>query len=91
MGRGGVSPSHFFYDMTFSEAAAFLRGLQRKEKEEWEKVRRIAYYIVQVNSTKEWTPQEVMPFVWDEKKEVVVDESEIERLRNIAKFFSNEQ
>lgn len=85
VGRGGVSPSHFFYDMTLTEASAFMRGLQRKEQDEWERTRQLAYRIVQVNCTKELTPKEVMPFVWDKKEEVEVDETELERLRELSK------
>lgn len=85
VGRGGVSPAHFFYDMTFSEAAAFMRGFQEREKSEWERTRQIAYWIVQSSSTKELEPTDVMRFTWEEKKQIEVDDTEIERLRNIAK------
>ena len=39
MGRGGVSPTHFFYEMTFGEAAAYLRGMERRDRAEWERLK----------------------------------------------------
>lgn len=35
VGRGGISPDYFFDSMTFSECAAFIRGMNRKEQEAW--------------------------------------------------------
>lgn len=84
VGRGGVSPSHFFYDMTFGEAAAYMRGYHLRERDEWERTRQIAYMIAQVNSSKELSPTSIMPFPWDKEKTVEVDEKEIDRIRSIA-------
>lgn len=85
MGRGGVSPAHFFYDMTLFECAAFLRGYHEKEKGQWEQVRQLAYVIAQVNSSKELEPSDIMKFAWDENKPVEIDEAKIEELRERAK------
>lgn len=74
MGRGGVSPSHFFYDMTFPEAAAYLRGMESKEKHEWEKIR-----VVMGGLGKE------LNLPWDKGGVVEVDETELERLRELSK------
>lgn len=98
VGRGGVSPTHFFYDMTFGEAAAFLRGMQRKERESWEQTRRIMHMIAQVNSTKDLDPEDVIRFVWDgddlteeQKERMRMDEEkELEELRKRAKKMNYE-
>lgn len=77
MGRGGVSPTHFFYDMTFNECAAYLRGLERRDRTAWEQARMAASAM----GAKIKLP-------WDNEKEsIIVDEKEIERLKELAKKF----
>lgn len=75
MGRGGVSPTHFFYEMTFSEAAAFLRGLERKDKQSWEQTRIIAS-MFGVKFKLPWD---------DEAESVEIDETEVNDLRERIK------
>ena len=75
MGRGGVSPSHFFYEMDFGEAAAFLRGMERRDRQTWEQTRAIVRGM-----GGDWK----LP--WDdEAKEVVVDEEGVKDLRERIK------
>ena len=75
MGRGGVSPTHFFYAMTFGEAAAYLRGLEQRDRMAWEQTRQLMRGM-----GKEWK----LP--WDEERsEVVIDEKEVEDLRERIK------
>ncbi|OKZ13176.1 MAG: hypothetical protein BHV75_04090 [Bacteroides oleiciplenus] len=72
--------------MTFNECAAFIRGMNRKEQEEWERTRMIMYAIAQVNSTESLTPEAVFPFPWDEEREPIeIDENELKELRERAK------
>ena len=73
MGRGGVSPSHFFYDMSFAEAAAYLRGLDRRDRIEWERIRVILGGLGQE-----------LKFPWDETS-VEIDKNEVEDLRKRIK------
>ena len=86
MGRGGVSPTHFFYEMTFGEAAAFMRGMQQKERDEWERTRRLMWAAIMPHSKKELEYQDVMKFSWDEDyvDTTKVDEGELERIRELA-------
>lgn len=81
-----MSPAYFFDNMTFEECAAFLRGMQRKEQDEWERTRMLMYCICQVNSTKELIPSDILAFPWDEVQEVEIDENEIKELRERAKM-----
>lgn len=74
MGRGGVSPSHFFYDMGFAEAAAYLRGLESRTRNEWERVR-----VILGGLGKE------IKLPWDNSEPVEIDEKELEELRKRAK------
>lgn len=87
MGRGGVSPTHFFYEMTFGEAAAFMRGMQQKERDEWERTRRLMWAAIMPHSKKKLEYQDVMKFSWDEDyvDTTKVDEGELERIRELAK------
>lgn len=75
MGRGGVSPDHFFYDMTFGEAAAYLRGLERRDRQSWEQTRMIVRGMGG-NWKLPWD---------DEAKAVEIDEKEVEDLRKRIK------
>lgn len=75
MGRGGVSPTHFFYTMTFGEAAAYLRGLDRRDRQSWEQTRMIVRGMGG-NWKLPWD---------DETKAVEIDEKEVEDLRKRIK------
>ena len=79
MGRGGVSPTHFFYAMTFGECAAYLRGLERRDRMAWEQVR-MAASAMGAKIKLPWDNEQT-----EESKEV--DEKEIERIRELAKKF----
>ena len=70
-----MSPSHFFYAMTFGEAAAFLRGLERRDRQAWEQTR-----MVVRGMGGDWK------FPWDDEKEAVeIDENEVNDLRERIK------
>ena len=87
VGRGGVSPTHFFYEMTFVEAAAYMRGLQSRERDEWERARRLMWASIMPHSKKKLEYQDIMKFAWDEDyvDTTKVDEGELERIRELAK------
>lgn len=89
VGRGGVSPSHFFYEMTFPEAAAFMRGQNRKQREEWEHTRRLMWAILVPHSKKQLSLSDIKIFE-DEQETGKIDEKEIERLKELARRFENE-
>ena len=77
MGRGGVSPTHFFYSMTLREAAAYLRGLERKDRQSWEQVRMIACAM-----------GGKVKFPWNNEnseQRQEIDQKELERVKNLAK------
>lgn len=79
MGRGGVSPTHFFYEMTFGECAAYLRGLERRDRMAWEQARMAGSAM----GAKIKLP-------WDNERSaeaLKVDKKEIDRIREIAKKF----
>lgn len=70
-----MSPAHFFYAMSFCEAAAFIRGMERKDKQEWERARMIAGCM---------GAEFKLP--WDDEKEAVeIDENEVKDLRERIK------
>lgn len=87
VGRGGVSPTHFFYEMTFVEAAAYMRGIQSRERDEWERTRRLMWASIMPHSKKKLEYQDIMKFTWDEEyvDTTKVDEGELERIRELAK------
>ena len=87
MGRGGVPPTHFFYEMTFDEAAAYMRGLHLRERDEWERTRMMMWAAIMPHSKKKLEYQDIMKFAWDEDyvDTTKVDEGELERIRELAK------
>lgn len=90
VGRGGVSPAYFFYKMTWAEAAAYMRGRELREREEWERTRRVMWAVmVPYAKNRDFEPSDVIKFPWE--KDFVdtsrVDENELERVRNLAKKF----
>jgi hypothetical protein len=73
--------------MTFGEAAAFMRGMQQKERDEWERTRRLMWAAIMPHSKKKLEYQDVMKFSWDEDyvDTTKVDEGELGRIRELAK------
>jgi hypothetical protein len=73
--------------MTFSEAAAFMRGMQMRERDEWERTRRLMWAAIMPHSKKKLDFQDIMKFTWDEDyvDTTKVDEGELERIRELAK------
>lgn len=92
MGRGGVSPDHFFYAMTMSEAAAFLRGLDAREHAAWERARWQVWASLKPYTKKDLEPQDVMRFAWEDvaAEAEPIDEGELERIREVARRMSND-
>lgn len=85
-----MSPDHFFYKMTFGEAAAFMRGLEARERLDWERTRCVMYAAMAPHSKKIKKYSDAMRFPWDDeankpKKNVTVDKCELERVREMAK------
>lgn len=88
VGRGGLSPTYFFYTMTFAEASAYLKGMERKEHDEWERTRRMMWAMLLPHVKKsDFQPDDVMRFSWeaDAIDTTKVDEQELERIRELAK------
>lgn len=87
MGRGGVSPTHFFYDMTFTEASAYMRGMQLRERDEWERTRCMMWAAIMPHSRKKLEYRDVMKFDWEMEhvETSTVDEKELERIKELAK------
>lgn len=86
MGRGGVSPAYFFYKMTFQEAAAYIRGIDRKERTEWDRTRRMMWATLLPHSKKQLEPEDIIRFEWEKGTDTnQPDEKELERIREIAK------
>lgn len=82
-----MSPTHFFYEMTFGEAAAYMRGMQQRERDEWERMRCVMWAAIMPHSKKKLDYQDIVTFAW-EKEHIdtsQVDEGELERIREMAK------
>ena len=73
--------------MTFAEAAAYMRGLNMRDREEWERTRKIMWAAIMPHSKKNLDFQDIMKFPWEEEyiDTTKVDEGELERIRELAK------
>jgi hypothetical protein len=73
--------------MTFADAAAYMRGLLLRERDEWERTRRLMWAAIMPHSKKKLDFQDIMKFVWDDEyvDTTKVDEGELERIRELAK------
>lgn len=86
VGRGGVSPAYFFDSMTFTECAAFLRGMRRKERAEIENTRLIMWAVFQSQSRRSIELDDVMRLEDEDKTDdKEVKQEELKSLRNRAK------
>lgn len=86
-----MSPAYFFYKMTMAEAAAYMRGLELREREEWERTRRVMWAALRPHTRKkDFEPTDVIKFPWE--KDFIdtseVNEKELGRIRNLAKKFA---
>lgn len=86
-----MSPAYFFYKMTMAEAAAYMRGMELREREEWERTRRVMWAALRPHTSKEdFEPTDVIKFPWE--KDFIdtskVNEKELGRIRNLAKKFA---
>ena len=75
--------------MTFDECAAYLEGIHEADKDNWERTRQIMYAIIQVNSSSELSPTDILKFDWDDQvdssEEQTSDIEEVrERMKNIT-------
>lgn len=87
MGLGQLRLSPFLlYDLTFAEFANAMRGhykgIEEREKSEWERTRWLATIVVNPHVKKRLTPKDLATFPW-EKQESAADGFSI--LRQLAK------
>ena len=73
--------------MDFIEVESFIDGLNRRNREAWEQTRLLGFIIAQSNSTKTLKQTDILRFPWDEeeKKDTIVTDEEMQRLRAKAK------
>lgn len=80
-----MSPAYFFYRMTFPEAAAYMRGIDRKEREEWDRTRRIMWASLLPHSKKRIEPEDLIKFETEKPQGEEPTEKDIERIKELAK------
>lgn len=66
VGEAGISPEYFLRKMSPDEAADFLEGYRRRQREAWERAR-IGWWM-QVGDTEGKEMTDIFPFDWDVKK-----------------------
>lgn len=66
---GGLAPGYVLDEMEPYEMDIALEGLYLKNRDSWEQTRQIVYTQAQTCSAKELSPEKILPFPWDDKKE----------------------
>lgn len=83
VGEAGVSPQYFLSMMTPDEAADFLEGYRRRQREAWERAR-IGWFM-QVSDAEGKEMTDIFPFEWDKKKQTKrVSKRQLDKLRSRA-------
>lgn len=83
VGEAGVSPQYFLSMMTPDEAADFLEGYRRRQREAWERAR-IGWFM-QVSDAEGKEMTDIFPFEWDKKKCTKrVSKRQLDKLRSRA-------
>lgn len=83
VGEAGVSPQYFLSMMTPDEAADFLEGYRRRQREAWERAR-IGWFM-QVSDAEGKEMTDIFPFEWDRKKQTKrVSKRQLDKLRSRA-------
>lgn len=83
VGEAGVDPRYFLREMSPDEAADFLEGYRRRDRQMWEVARH--GWMMQVADTKGQGVTEIFPFPWDPKPKVKrVTKKQREALRKKA-------
>lgn len=81
VGEGGMSPEYFAHTLTIYEAELYCRGLRRRERGAWHRARYVSYYAAAPHC-KNFTPDKMGKFDWEEPKEEQM--SEEEQMRELA-------
>lgn len=85
VGEGGCSPDYFLNKMSVAEARDYIKGLNRRYRQNWEMTRLLGRLLVKVETGKDWD----MDFVWEfednDKKSEPTDE-ELNELREKARI-----
>jgi len=83
----GIDPEYFWDEMTWREFNALQKYYNNKNREDWERLRLIGYWIIQSQSTKALTPQDIIRFEWEKEEELTGEEireiaiNELERVK----------
>ena len=90
VGEGGMDPQYFAHTLTLYEANLFLRGMARRQQQQWEVARYMAFYSAWPHC-KNFTFDKMGQFPWEKKVEAAQElsteeqEREIEALRARAR------
>lgn len=76
--------------MQMYEIEPLISNIYKRNKENWEQTRLLAYITAQVNSTKKLKPTDIISFYWDnETGDTAISNEDVERLKNKAKQYIN--
>ena len=68
--EAGMKPSDL-EDINWRDLTLFIRGYQKRSRDKWEQTRLLYWinYAMQSGDKKKKTPEQILPLVWDKKKD----------------------
>ena len=63
MGEGGCPPAYFMHRMSMPEAVSYMRGQDRRSRQQWEQTRLLVTFLHKVLTGEDYE----MSFPWDEE------------------------
>lgn len=81
----GLRPREI-YELTPREWYNYSKGIENKNREEWERARYMTYHIIMYNGmmTKQPKITELLPLPWDDKTETKITKKDIQKIRKLT-------
>lgn len=85
VGEIGIARREYLYELSYCEILLITRGYFRRYHPGWEQARLVAHQVHYCMGVSKGdvakTPQELIPFYWEQKPVVQVSQDEIEELQ----------
>lgn len=85
VGEIGIARREYLYELSYCEILLITRGYFRRHHPGWEQARLVAHQVHYCMGVSKGdvakTPQELIPFHWEQKPVVQVSQDEIEELQ----------
>lgn len=76
-----MQPEYFLDHASLSEVLLFLEGARLRSRDSWEQTRLLGFTIARLMGSEMESPEELLPFPWDEGESEEPEYSSIDELR----------